>query len=275
MPKINKANRQVCDVDIRDVATKKPFLFFDTANKTTQNITCESVFDMAKGTKRIACANPVEGTATIEAQVYPFEFYSLMTDGTIETESMYPVKVTVKATEEGSISVKGVEGETITAGTVFVFKKGEFGEKEIQGTYSQDKFSATKSTDIKANEEYEVGYIVSRKTGTKKISFNNKKLPKAYYISMNTVEKDDNDVFTPYKIILYKAQPQRNFELSQSSEGDPATVTMTFDLLEDKDGNFVDMIEIEDENQGGIVPSDDAALISRGKIGKAKIGKSN
>ena len=250
MPKINKANRQVCDVDIRDVATKKPFLFFDTANTTTQNITGESVFAMAKGTKRIAFANPVEGTATIEAQVYPFEFYSLMTDGTIETESMYPVKVTVKATEGGSIPVKGVKGETITAGTVFVFKKGEFGEKEIQGTYNQDKFSATQSTDIKANEEYEVGYIVSRKTGTKKISFNNKKLPKAYYISMNTVEKDDNEVLTPYKIILYKAQPQRNFELSQSSEGDPATVIMTFDLLEDKDGNFVDMVEIEDENQG-------------------------
>ena len=65
MPKINKANRQVCDVDIRDVATKKPFLFFDTANTTTQNITGESVFAMAKGTKRIAFANPVEGTATI------------------------------------------------------------------------------------------------------------------------------------------------------------------------------------------------------------------
>ena len=61
---------------------------------------------------------------------------------------------------------------------------------------------------------------------------------------MNTVEKDENEVLTPYKIILYKAQPQRNFELSQSSEGDPASLTLTFDLLEDKDGNFVDMVEI-------------------------------
>lgn len=250
MPKINKANRQVCDVDIRNVATKKPFLFFDTANTTTQNISGESVFAMAKGTKRIAFANPVEGTATIEAQVYPFEFYSLMTDGTIETESMYPVKVTVKATEEGKVPVKGDKGETVTTDTVFVFKKGEFGEKEIKGTYSEDKFTATQSSDIKVGEEYEVGYIVSRTTGTKKISFNNKKLPKAYYISMNTLEKDEDEILTPYKIILYKAQPQRNFELSQSSEGDPATITMTFDLLEDKDGNFVDMIEIEDEDQG-------------------------
>ena len=250
MPKINKANRQVCDVDIRDVATKKPFLYFETANTTTQNITGESVFAMAKGTKRIAFANPIEGTATIEAQVYPFEFYSLMTDGTIETESMYPVKVIVKATEAGSISLKASKNETILHETVFVFKKGEFGENEIAGKYNADKFTPTQSENIKQNEEYEVGYIVSRKSGTKKISFNNKKLPKAYYISMNTVEKDENEIITPYKIILYKAQPQRNFELSQSSEGDPATITMTFDLLEDKEGNFVDMIELEDDTQG-------------------------
>ena len=41
----------------------------------------------------------------------------------------------------------------------------------------------------------------------------------------------------------YKASIQRNFELSFSSEGDPASVTITFDLLEDKNGNVLDMIE--------------------------------
>lgn len=248
MPKINKANRQVCDVDIRDVANKKPFLFFETANTTTQNISGESVFAMAKGTKRIAFADPIAGTATIEAQVYPFELYSLMTGGVIETEAAYPVREIIKCTEEGSVQVKPVNA-TVVEGSVFVFKKGEFGEKEIEGTFKSDKFTATSTSDIENETEYEVGYIALKKTGTKKISFNNKNLPKSYYISMNTLEKDENDLLTPYKIILYKAQPQRNFELSQSSEGDPASITMTFDLLEDKDGNFVDMIEIEEQGE--------------------------
>ena len=35
MPNINKANRQVCDVDIRSL-DRKPVLFFETANTTTQ-----------------------------------------------------------------------------------------------------------------------------------------------------------------------------------------------------------------------------------------------
>ena len=47
--------------------------------------------------------------------------------------------------------------------------------------------------------------------------------------------------------VYYKATVQRNFELSFSSEGDPATVKMTFDIMEDKDGNWVDFIELTDD----------------------------
>ena len=105
----------------------------------------------------------------------------------------------------------------------------------------------TEPRKVEVGKSYAVRYSASKSTGVNKISFNKKKLPKAYYISMNTVEKDENEVLTPYKIILYKAQPQRSFELSQSSEGDPASLRLTFDLLTSEDGNFVDMIEIEAE----------------------------
>lgn len=243
MPKINKANRQVCDVDIRTL-DKKPVLFFETANTTTQDISGDSVYAMAKGTRRIAFANPVEGTATIEAQVYPFELYSLMTDGVIETTAAYPVKKTITADAAGSITIAD---ENVMSGTVFVYALGNWGETEIEGTYADGKFTATSAEDVVSGTDYEVGFVVTKTSGVKKLAINNKKLPKAYYITMDTVEKDENEILTPYKMIFYKAQPQRNFSLSQSSEGDPASITMTFDLLEDKDGNFVEMIEIEDE----------------------------
>ena len=242
MANINKANRQVCDVDIRELDTKKPFLFFETANSTTQNISGDSVYAMAKGARRIAFSNPMEGTATIEAQVYPFELYSLMSDGIIESNATYPVKETIKCTTAGEVTIP--TGAVV--GSVFVFAKNDFGGTEIKGTYANGKFTATTADEIAIDSEFEVGYVMSKTTGVKRISFNNKKLPKAYYISMDTVEKDESGVLTPYKIILYKAQPQRNFELTQSSEGDPASITMTFDLLEDKEGNFVEMVEIED-----------------------------
>lgn len=244
MPNINKANRQVCDVDIRDIKTMKPFLFFDTANTTTQNISGETTFANAKGTKRIGFANPIEGTMTIEAQVLPFKLYALMTDGIIESTASYPVKKTISCTTGGKLDIQENNG-TITK--VFVYAEDDFGGTEIKGDYATNTFTATNTEDIAEGTSYEVGYIVTKTSGVNKLSFNNAKLPKAYYICMNTVEKDENEVLTPYKIIAYKAQAQRNFELSQSSEGDPAQLTITLDLLEDKDKNFVEMVEIEDE----------------------------
>ena len=242
MPNINKANRQVCDVDIRSL-DRKPVLFFETANTTTQALTGESVYATAKGVKRIAFANPIEGTITIEAQVYPFELYSLISGGVIETDAAYPERATVKADADGSLKVP----DNAMPGSVFVYKAGDFAGAEIEGAFADNKFTAANAEDIKTGLEYEVGYVVTKASGVKRITINNSKLPKAYYITMDTVEKDENEVLTPYKMIFYKAQPQRNFSLSQSSAGDPASITMTFDLLEDKDGNFAEIVEISDE----------------------------
>lgn len=59
------------------------------------------------------------GTATIEAQVYPFEFYSLMTDGVIESTASYPVRELIKCTEAGILAIP----EDAIAGTVFAFAR--------------------------------------------------------------------------------------------------------------------------------------------------------
>lgn len=244
MPALNKANRQVCDVDIRILKTMQPFLFFDTANTTTAGLTGDAVYAMKKGTKAIAFQNPIEGTMTLEAQVVPFKFYALLSDGVVETEAAYATKKTIKATTGGSLAIEGAK-----AGSVFVFKTGEFGDTPIEGTYADGTFTATTAGDIVADTDYEVGYIVVKDTGVKKVSFNNKKIPQDYYITMSTLDKDEVGVLTPFIMIAYKASVQRDFELSFSSEGDPATMTLTFDLMEDKDGNVLEFIEDESEAQ--------------------------
>ena len=54
-------------------------------------------------------------------------------------------------------------------------------------------------------------------------------------------------MLTPFVMTAYKASIQRSFDLSFSSEGDPASVTLTFDLMEDKDGNIFDMVELTED----------------------------
>lgn len=238
MPEINKANRQVCDVDIRVLKTMAPFLFFDTANTTTAGLSGDAVYAMKKGTRAIAFHNPIEGTMTIEAQVMPFKAYSLFSDGTIDTTAAYSKHEVMTCTTAGQLTITGAK-----AGTVFVYAKGEFGNTAIEGTYATNTFTATTAADIAVNSEYEVGYIVERSSNVKKVAFNNKKVPKDYYITMSTLDKGEDDSLTPFIITAYKASIQRDFELSFSSEGDPASVTITFNLLEDKDGNVLDIVE--------------------------------
>lgn len=239
MPELNKANRQVCDVDIRILKTMAPFLFFDTANTTTVGLTGDAVYAMKKGTRAIAFQNPIEGTLTVEAQVIPFKFYAMLSDGVIDSDAFVATKSEIKCETEGELTLP----ENVKEGTVFVYKEGEWGEKAIQGTVEGTKFTATENSDLAANTTYLVAYVVERKTGVKKVAFNNKKVPKDFFITMSTVDKDEDGVLTPFIITAYKASVQRNFEMSFSSEGDPVTYSITFDLLEDKNGNVLDMIE--------------------------------
>ena len=229
MPELNKANRQVCDVDIRILKTMAPFLFFDTANTTTTGLSSDSVYAMAKGARRIAFPNPIQGTLSIEAQVYPFKFFSLLSDGTIESTATYAKVDTIKAAAAGTLAITAPTGGTIQSGSVFVYPEGSFGESSaaIAGTFASGAFTATTSADIVKDSNYQVGYIVTRESGVNKITFNNKKLPKDYFITMNTLDKDEQGQLTPFVITAYKATIQRSFDLSFSSEGDPASVTLT------------------------------------------------
>ena len=251
MPELNKANRQVCDVDIRILKTMKPFLKFDTANTTTAGLSGDSVYAMAKGSRKIAFANPLEGTMTIEAQVYPFKLFALLSDGTIETSAAYAETKTITASAAGTLTLTPGTGNTPKAGTLFVYPADAFGDEDklIAGTWAENVFTATTEDDIASGTDYTVGYIVTKTSGVKRISFNNNKLPKDYYITQKTVDKDEEGLLTPFVMTAYKATIQRNFELSFSSEGDPASVSLNFDLMEDKDGNIFDMIEITDEAQ--------------------------
>lgn len=226
MPELNRANRQCCDVDIRFLDTKKPFLFFDTANTTTAGLSSDSVYAMAKGTRKIAFQNPIEGTMSIEAQVYPFKFFALLSDGVIESTAVVAEHKVIKATEAGKLTVPA----NITTGTLFVYPVDSYGDesKLIAGSFTGTSFTATEASKIASGSEYEIGYFVTKSTGVKKISFNNKKIPKDYFITMSTLDKDEDGVLTPFIMTAYKATVQRSFDLSFSSEGDPASVTLTF-----------------------------------------------
>lgn len=59
--------------------------------------------------------------------------------------------------------------------------------------------------------------------------------------------KTEDDDILPYRLTVYKAVPQPNMTLSFANNGDPGTVTLTLDLMEDKNHNMVDLSLLPEE----------------------------
>ncbi|MFR1762855.1 hypothetical protein [Frisingicoccus sp.] len=58
--------------------------------------------------------------------------------------------------------------------------------------------------------------------------------------------KTESDELLPYKFIAYKVTPQSNMSISMSNNGDPATITITCDLMVNDDNEMLDLI-LEEE----------------------------
>lgn len=259
------ANRQVADVDIRDYKTKKPIIHVETANTTTAGLTSDNVYAMAKGTRRIAFNNPIEGTMSIELQVYPFQLFSLFSDGVVEHKGVYATSTVITAETDGILVFPTTPN--ILDNSVFVYPENSYMDDTtlIAGTFDNAfvgehasrpaMFTATDESDIVEGQKYKVAFIANEYpndlgagSNAYRVSFNNKRLPSDYFITMRTLDKTEDGLYTPFLLTAYKATIQRNFELSFSSEGDPASITLNFDLCEDSNGNVLDMIELEDND---------------------------
>lgn len=236
-------NRQCCDLDIRDYATKAPWMFADFCNTTTMGFSSDAVYAMKKGGKCIKFDNPLEGTIAMTFQVHPFRVYSMLSDGEIENEGVIAEKKVVKCETAGTLTLP----EGVVDGTVFVYAENDFGGKAIEGSVTAGTFTAKETSAIAVGTSYIVAYLEKKTSGIQKISFNNKKLPRFFYIQMSTLDKNENGELVPVRITAYKASPQRNLELSFSSSGDPAEITITCDCLTDENDDMLDMIEITEE----------------------------
>lgn len=235
---LNMANRQCCDVHILDYATMKPWMLVDFCNTTTAGFSADAVYANKKGAKDIKFDNPLEGTMKLNFQVHPFQIYALYSDGEIETSALIARRENVTGGAEGKLTLTN----TPKAGTVYAVDPDT--GKIIEGTVAEKVFTATTTSEIKEGTTYEVSYLEEKTSGVKKISFNNKKTPKDFFIQMETVDKDEKGNLVPVRITAYKASPNRTLDLSFSSDGDPAEIEIELSVLQNEDGDVMDIIEI-------------------------------
>ena len=227
------ANRKGANIQLRKYSDKSLFAYIDYVNSVAVELSSNRVYATGgdSGARQVGFDDPIEGSIKLSTQVVPIEFVALACspDG-VEDGGEIGIREKITVKEEGKITLT----KTPVAGTIYVFKDGE----DITATPAATAATGTEVTvtGAKANEVYVAYYIVASEEA-KSATFSNAKTPGCYVIYGDTVWKVTNDTISAEHFKAYKAMPQKSFSITYQGSGDPLTFEMTFDLMEDEDGN--------------------------------------
>lgn len=233
------ANREVMDLVFVDYNTKKPVLNWPLANATATALTGESVFAYGgQGhPKRVPFYGEKGGTLTLETQMQSYALYSLITGADVEKTAKFLQREVIVASTDGSLTIS-----SNALGDVDVFSAEDDCGTPLEATASGKDVLCD---DVVSGKEYVVYYMKEYTEGVTNIRISSTTFPKSVIIYGTTVSRTEDDKIVAQKLVAYKASAQMEAEWSFSNSGDPASMSITFDLLVDEDGNLLDMLAIE------------------------------
>lgn len=242
------ANREVADMIFQDYKTKKPFLYVDYANTSSQELTGETVYAYGgKGhPKKVSFSGDKGGTLTIETQIQTPKLWEMMSGGTGSTTANVMKKV--NAVIGGTNTITLDTEDTLTKGQVWVYDATDTNlETELEVTSVSDQTITLTSG---SENDPVIVFYTTKKTDVYNINIKSTSFPRAFTVYGDTYMKTTDDDILPYLFKAYKAVPQPTMSLAFSNNGDPATVTITCDLLVDDDGNLLDLTLLPEETEG-------------------------
>lgn len=173
------------------------------------------------------------GTLTIEAQVYPVKVFQMLSGNELGTEANFLKREKVTAADATKLTISDEAAGTY----VQVFKADDDLGTELTATVSGKEVTVT----VESGSDYIV-YYYKKIAKPQVIRLDSKHFPKAYRVEGSVPYKTENDEIVEAHPIWYKAAPQAAFELSWQNTGDPVSLTMTFDVMADADGQIFDMV---------------------------------
>lgn len=231
------ANREVADLMFVEYSTKKPFMTFNLANTTGYDLDGDTVFAYGgQGhPKRVSFSGNRSGTFRVETQMQTMQLYQMITGADLKKDATFLQREEVKEGAEGTLTI----AKTPVEGSVHVYKASDDCGAEVAAT--AEGTTVTLTTPGAEGDAYIV-YYLTKLEGVSRLNINTHSFPKAFTIYGETYEKTEDDEIVPYKMIAYKAVPQSSFSVDFANDGDPTSLSITFDLLADADDNVLDLL---------------------------------
>lgn len=229
------ANRKGLNTRLYKYSDKSLFMNIDFANISVVDLSSNRVFATGGQNqgKRVGFDDPIEGTLRLSTQIVPLEIIALCCSSTgVTTGADLAIREVLTCATAGTITLS----ETPVAGTLYVFAQAQ----DMAGTPAATTSTGTSVTidGATVGDKY-VAYYINADAEAQTVFFDNNDTPSDYIIYSDTVWKGEDDTVYAEQIHAYKAMPQKALSMTYQGSGDPISIDITFDLLEDNDGKVI------------------------------------
>lgn len=231
-------SRNNLNLQIFDFTTNKPIMTFDYATTTTNEFAGETVY--ARGGDgnpyRISWNGDKTSKLTVETQVFTLQHLSMLAGEPIVKGEHAIYRSQVVTVADGGSGVKTVTLSKAPIGgtsavAVYSYVNGVIADSQTVESVQDNVVTLASASTVKVGEEVEV-YFQFNAPDTAKLSYTAKGFPKYAKIIGDTIyatEKGGSVVSSQQ--VFHKVKLQPNFTVTYSPTGDPASLSLTFDLF--------------------------------------------
>lgn len=224
-----------------DYATQAPVLPVHFINDYSEELSSDRSFATGdwNGANLVGFDDPITGTIKISTQIIPIELLALAAGGNgVEEGADLAHREVITCTTEGKISLATAP----VAGSIYVYEE----DKDCSG---EPVASSATSKDVTiegatVGKKY-VAYYLENSTTAKRVQFRSDATSKFLTMRGITKWKDTTGAEIIEHVVGYKVQPKKAISLTYHGKGDPISMDMELDILEDDEGRTYDHIRVE------------------------------
>ncbi|WP_431785786.1 hypothetical protein [Paenibacillus lactis] len=228
-------SRNNLNLQIFDYVSSTPIMTFDYATTTSNEFTGETVY--ARGgdgnPKRIAWSGDKDSTLTVETQVFTLQHLSMLAGEPIERGARNILKSQIVTVEDDGSGGKQITLAKSPIGEVNVYSyvNGVIVDPQAVASVTGAIVTLDPAATVNIGEDVEVYYQWTTPDAAS-LTYTAKGFPGYVKLAGDTIyATEKGGGMTAVQQIFPKAKLQPNFTVTYSPTGDPASLTLTFDLF--------------------------------------------
>lgn len=227
------ANLKIFNGSILNFATATPLMEFDYANTVSEESTADRVYAMGAGTRRLAWDGNKERTLTVETQLFTMQHLAMMSGESIRQKASDIIRVdTLTVGADGTVTLDRTPISDDIAVLPYVNATIQRVPQTITNrTGKTITLRQTDINDVKEGSQVQVFYQWTVEDSYV-LAFTDESTPPYVTIVADTfyVDEQTGDYLNA-QIVYFKAKVRQESTFAYSSEGDPSSLTLTFDLF--------------------------------------------